>query len=70
MAFNGKIDIKVALTGMFATTTIEGAEEQETWLTNPRNKIGGKFDHVHKHGIKQLCMTFELTYWKVGVMNP
>jgi hypothetical protein len=51
MPFNGKIKNRVAPIRMIIEQIIEIANEKLTWVSNPRNKAGGKLDLVHKTNI-------------------
>jgi hypothetical protein len=51
MPFNGKIKNRVAPIRMIIEQIIEIANEKLTWVSNPRNKAGGKLDPVHKTNI-------------------
>jgi hypothetical protein len=42
------------------------ANERMAWLANPRNRTRGKLDPIHKHGMKQQNIMFELPYWYIG----
>jgi len=47
------------------TNTIEWAIKCESCLTSLRNRVGGKVDPIHKHGIKRRSIMFQLLYYQM-----
>jgi hypothetical protein len=66
MPFNGKTKNKVAPIQGTIEQIIEVADEKLKWVSNPRNKAGGKLNLVHKTNIKRQSIMFELPYWQVS----
>jgi hypothetical protein len=60
--FNGEIKLKVTHVCVSRKDVINWAIEQKTWLQGPQNKASGKFDPIHKHGVKCLSIMFQLSY--------
>jgi hypothetical protein len=52
---------------MIATYHIKWGTKREVWLQGPRNKVGAKLDPLHKCGIKQINIMFQLPYWEVTI---
>jgi hypothetical protein len=65
MAFNEKIENRVAPIWMTTKHIIETTYEWKARLTNPQNQARGKLDLVCKHGIKKWNIMFEFLYLQV-----
>ncbi len=63
--FNVEIKLKATHVWVSTKDVTNLATYQETWLQGPRNRGSGKFDPIHKHGVKRLSTMFQLPYWKV-----
>jgi predicted RNA-binding Zn-ribbon protein involved in translation (DUF1610 family) len=62
--FNGEIKLKATHVWISTKDVINWVIEWKTWLQGPWNKANGKFDPIHKHGVKRFNIMFQLSYWK------